>query len=67
MAKKTPIVEDELTPENVESVMEMETPEVFVDQRQGNITRGYRTSPIVPAPPQPIIESTDGEQEESQV
>jgi len=63
MAKKPIITEDELAPENVESTMEMETPEVFVDQRQGNVTRGYRTTPIIHAAPQPTIESVDGEQE----
>ena len=58
MAKKPIIVEDELTPENVESTI------VNQEHRyDGNVTRGYRTTPIVPAAPQPTIESVDGEQE----
>jgi len=58
MAKKPIIVEDELAPENVESTI------VNQEHRyDGNDTRAYRTTPIVPAAPQPTIESVDGEQE----
>jgi len=47
-----------LAPENVES------PIVNQEHRyDGNDTRAYRTTPIVPAAPQPTIESVDGEQE----